>query len=75
MGQPVDEIFEDFGREPIGVASLAQVHVGKYRKTGEEVAVKLQHPMLDEFAQIDMKTVEVIVGLSQLLVSVSTRVT
>jgi aarF domain-containing kinase len=66
MGQPIDEIFEDFVPEPIGVASLAQVHVGRYRATGEEVAIKLQHPSLIEFAQIDMKTVQILTGWSGL---------
>jgi hypothetical protein len=62
LGESIDEVFETFHSEPIGVASLAQVHVAKYRKTGEEVAVKVQHPSLREFAEIDMRTVEVIVG-------------
>ena len=41
MGQDMDEIFDDFNPNPIGVASLAQVHVGRYRKTGQLVAVKV----------------------------------
>lgn len=41
MGQEIHEIFEDFNPNPIGVASLAQVHVGRYKKTGQLVAVKV----------------------------------
>ena len=41
MGQDIHEIFDDFNPNPIGVASLAQVHVGRYKKTGQLVAVKV----------------------------------
>ena len=41
MGQGIEEIFDDFNPNPIGVASLAQVHVGRYKKTGQLVAVKV----------------------------------
>ncbi|KAF9650900.1 ABC1-domain-containing protein [Thelephora ganbajun] len=62
MGQNIQEIFDDFNPNPIGVASLAQVHVGRYKKTGQLVAVKLQHPHLAEFSEIDIETVEVAMG-------------
>jgi len=41
MGQGIREIFDDFNPDPIGVASLAQVHVGRYKKTDQLVAVKV----------------------------------
>jgi len=41
MGHDIDEIFDDFDPNPIGVASLAQVHVGRYKNTGQLVAVKV----------------------------------
>jgi aarF domain-containing kinase len=41
MGVPVSELFEDFDPEPIGVASLAQVHVGRHRESRKQVAVKV----------------------------------
>ena len=41
MGQDIREIFDDFDPNPIGVASLAQVHVGRHKKTGQLVAVKV----------------------------------
>lgn len=43
MGKPISDIFEEFDPEPIGVASLAQVHVGRLKETGQEVAVKVRH--------------------------------
>lgn len=41
MGKPISELFDEFNHEPIGVASLAQVHVGRLKETGQEVAVKV----------------------------------
>lgn len=41
MGQPIDELFDNFDPVPIGVASLAQVHVGNHKASGKKVAVKV----------------------------------
>ena len=63
IGKHIYELFDDFDPEPLGVASLAQVHSAKDKKTGKMVAVKLQHPHLQEFCEIDMNMVEVSLGL------------
>ncbi|GAW08545.1 ABC1-domain-containing protein [Lentinula edodes] len=62
MSKSINELFVDFDPKPVGVASLAQVHVASLRETGEKVAVKLQHPHLAEFADVDMEMVEVSLG-------------
>ncbi|KAF7321358.1 ABC1-domain-containing protein [Mycena kentingensis (nom. inval.)] len=62
LGVPLSELFDEFDPVPIGVASLAQVHVARDRKTGKRVAVKLQHPALAEFAAIDIRTVDSSLG-------------
>ncbi|CCK71931.1 Cqd2p KNAG_0I01420 [Huiozyma naganishii CBS 8797] len=54
MGSQFAELFEDVNPKPIGVASLAQVYVGKLRATGQEVAIKCQHPSLKEFVPLDV---------------------
>jgi len=46
IGQDIRDIFDDFNPNPIGVASLAQVHVGRYKKTGQLVAVKVNQHVL-----------------------------
>ncbi|KAF8927706.1 hypothetical protein BGZ58_010211 [Dissophora ornata] len=56
LDQPLSEVFSSFDLTPIGVASLAQVHRATL-KDGREVAVKIQHPALNEFSEVDMKTI------------------
>ncbi|KAH3900436.1 probable ABC1 family protein YLR253W [Saccharomycodes ludwigii] len=48
------DVFSEFNPEPIGVASLAQVHIGVLRENNEKVAVKCQHPSLKEFVPLDV---------------------
>jgi aarF domain-containing kinase len=54
-GKKISEYFSEFEQRPIGAASLAQVHRATVRETGERVAVKVQHPSLDEWAPLDLK--------------------
>lgn len=53
-GKSLEDYFEEFDRRPIGTASLAQVHMATLKGTGERVAVKVQHPALDEWAKLDL---------------------
>jgi aarF domain-containing kinase len=53
LGQGINELFVEFDPVPIGVASLAQVHVATL-KNGQKVAVKCQHPSLKEFVPLDV---------------------
>ncbi|KZO98931.1 ABC1-domain-containing protein [Calocera viscosa TUFC12733] len=55
-GRTLNQLFTSFDPEPVGVASLAQVHMAVDRETGRKVAVKIQHPHLEEFAAVDIKT-------------------
>ncbi len=62
FGKNVSDIFQEFDEEPIGTASLAQVHRAKL-KDGTEVAVKIQHPMVKKHSFVDMNTMELLVRL------------
>lgn len=48
------EFFSEFSDEPIGAASLAQVHLATLKDSGRKVAVKVQHPDLEAFAPLDL---------------------
>ena len=53
LGRPIHEIFATFDARPIASASVAQVH----RATlpgGEEVAVKVRRPGLDDLVRFDL---------------------
>lgn len=53
-GKELMDYFSQFEPMPIGAASLAQVHIATIKETGEKVAVKVQHPTLDEWAPLDL---------------------
>lgn len=55
------DLFTEFDAEPLGTASLAQVHRAVLRDSGEVVAVKVQHPFVRGNSRVDMKTMEVLV--------------
>ncbi|TPX31804.1 hypothetical protein SmJEL517_g04969 [Synchytrium microbalum] len=59
-GNTISEMFASFDPKPIGVASIAQVHKAVL-KTGQVVAVKIQHPVLDEHVKVDTQTVTLMV--------------
>ncbi|CAK7227115.1 hypothetical protein SEUCBS140593_006469 [Sporothrix eucalyptigena] len=53
-GSDLWDYFSEFSEQPIGAASLAQVHIATIRATGQQVAVKVQHPSLAQWAPLDM---------------------
>ncbi len=54
----IEEIFDDWGDDCIGAASIGQVHKAKLKGTGEEVAVKFMLPGVEEKFRNDIETVE-----------------
>lgn len=54
LGKSLEDIFSEFDPVPLGVASLAQVHRATLKDTGENVAVKIQHPTLAQFVPLDI---------------------
>lgn len=53
-GEDLLHYFSEFSEEPIGAASLAQVHLATIRESGRKVAVKIQHPELEAWAPLDL---------------------
>ncbi|XP_022687144.1 uncharacterized aarF domain-containing protein kinase 1-like isoform X1 [Varroa jacobsoni] len=65
FGKELEEIFEEFDEEPLGCASLAQVHKAKLRTSennngGKTVAVKVQHNDVYQNSFTDMKVMELL---------------
>ncbi|KAJ8938163.1 hypothetical protein NQ318_011928 [Aromia moschata] len=60
------EIFSNIEPEPLGTASLAQVHKATL-KDGSVVAVKVQHPYVQGNSKVDMKTMECLVKIMSLI--------
>lgn len=53
LGQPVDVLFSEFS-EPVAAASIAQVHSAVLADTGEQVAVKVLRPKIEQAFQRDI---------------------
>ena len=62
LGKPIDELFAEFSPEPVASASIGQVHRARL-KTGEEVAVKVQHDQIQHRINVDL---DILSGLAQL---------
>jgi ubiquinone biosynthesis protein len=53
LGAPLEKLFREFETEPIGAASLAQVHRAQL-PSGQTVAVKVQYPWLRASLRTDL---------------------
>ncbi|WP_052098755.1 ABC1 kinase family protein [Paenibacillus stellifer] len=62
LSATIDEIFAEFSPTPIAAASLGQVHRATLR-TGEEVAVKVMRPGVEDIIAIDWKSIQVAIRL------------
>jgi ubiquinone biosynthesis protein len=54
LGQPLEDVFAEFGRTPLAAASIAQVHVARLH-SGEEVVVKVQRPTVARLVDEDIR--------------------
>lgn len=62
LGKEPSVVFKNFESEPLGAASLAQVHRATLHD-GKEVAVKVQHRNVLSHAMVDMATMELLINL------------
>ncbi|XP_050225634.1 uncharacterized protein LOC126675097 [Mercurialis annua] len=58
LGQTVGEIFERFDVDPLGSASIAQVHRARLKGDKSDVAVKVQHPGVQELMMTDIRNLQ-----------------
>ncbi|PNW58287.1 UNVERIFIED_CONTAM: ABC transporter [Euhalothece sp. KZN 001] len=54
---PVDQVFSEFNREPVAAGSIAQTHRATLLD-GEEVAVKVQRPGIDQIVEQDISLIK-----------------
>jgi ubiquinone biosynthesis protein len=64
LGAPVTEIFASIDRQPLGAASLAQVHRARLRD-GSDVVIKIQYPEARRIFPLDLKMVRRVAGFVQ----------
>jgi predicted unusual protein kinase regulating ubiquinone biosynthesis (AarF/ABC1/UbiB family) len=72
LGAPINKLFAEFDREPLGTASFAQVHAATL-PSGRKVAVKVQRPGLAAAVESDMATISRLVDSLGLVSRVGTR--
>lgn len=63
FAQPVDELFAEFEEVAIAAASIGQVHKARLH-SGEQVAVKVQYPGVDEAVRSDMKNINALTKMA-----------
>jgi predicted unusual protein kinase regulating ubiquinone biosynthesis (AarF/ABC1/UbiB family) len=64
LGKRPEQLFVSFEPEAFAAASLGQVHRARL-KSGEEVAVKIQYPGIDETVEQDLKNVKLLLNTLQ----------
>ena len=66
IGRRIEEVFSEFGSEPVASASVAQVHIARL-KDGREVAVKVLRPGVEAAIAKDVALLETAAGLMERL--------
>lgn len=54
LGCELEDVFVGFSREPIGAASIGQVHRARLKDDGTEVVIKVQRPGIDGKIRADL---------------------
>ncbi|KAI3512837.1 hypothetical protein L1887_20157 [Cichorium endivia] len=58
LGKSVDDMFERFDWDPIGSASIAQVHRARLKGDKNDVVVKVQHPGVQDLMMTDLQNLK-----------------
>lgn len=67
FGVHPDDLFDDFSREAVASASIAQVHTATIKRSGEKVAVKVQKPYIAKQMNWDLATYKLTVKVLEIL--------
>ncbi|CAN1171042.1 Protein ACTIVITY OF BC1 COMPLEX KINASE 8, chloroplastic [Linum perenne] len=58
LGQSMDDVFDRFDLEPLGSASIAQVHKARLKGDDTDVVVKVQHPGVEDLMMTDIRNLQ-----------------
>lgn len=58
LGRSTDELFERIDVEPLGSASIAQVHRARFKGYKNDVVVKVQHPGVQDLMMTDIRNLQ-----------------
>src|SRR5207245_8559452 len=61
LGKPIEHIFSYVERKATAAASLGQVHKAVLASTGEEVAIKVQRPNIDQLVRMDLNSLKFVI--------------
>lgn len=57
----IEEVFDDFDRNPVAAGSIGQVYKARIKETGEVVAIKVQRPNIKKAIKADIEIIGMIV--------------
>jgi predicted unusual protein kinase regulating ubiquinone biosynthesis (AarF/ABC1/UbiB family) len=72
LGKPIEQLFSVFERKATAAASLGQVHKAVLASTGEEVAVKVQRPNIDQLVRMDLNSLKFVIRVITRFVNTGT---
>ncbi len=64
LGKSLEALFAEFDENPLGSASIAQVHAARL-PTGESVVIKVQHPGIEDTVQKDLEILSFLGGIAE----------
>lgn len=72
LGRSIEELFHTFNENPLAAASIGQVHQG-ILFTGEDVAIKIQRPEIEEKVHTDLEILSNLANLAEQRVEWASR--
>ena len=73
LGENYMDKFSIFDEVPLAAASIGQVHRGRLKSCGSDVAVKVQYPGVAKSIHIDLSNLQMLVTYSGMMPKVSER--
>src|SRR5260370_24079303 len=61
LGKPIEQLFSYVESKATAAASLGQVHKAELASTGEEVAVKVQRPHIEQLVRMDLNSLKFVI--------------